>query len=116
MDIDLVLSPTREQGERTRKALLVLPDGVGKELDPGWFVDGETIRVADAFVVDLMFNACGETYESLKPYTITIDFEGIPIRTLNIEGLLKTKQTTREKDKLDRDILERALRELKGQA
>jgi len=115
VDIDLVLSPTREQGERTRKALLVLPDGVARELDPEWFVDGETIRVADAFVVDLMFNACGETYESLKPYAITIDFEGIPVRTLNIEGLLKTKQTTREKDKLDRDVLERALRELTGQ-
>jgi hypothetical protein len=112
--IDLVLSPTREQGERTRKALLVLPDGVARELDPDWFADGETIRVADAFVVDLMFNACGETYESLKPYAITIDFEGIPVRTLNIEGLLKTKQTTREKDKLDRDVLERALRELTG--
>ncbi len=114
VDIDLVLSPTREQGERARKALLVLPDGVARELDPDWFVDGETIRVADAFVVDLMFNACGETYESLKPYAITIDFEGIPVRTLNIEGLLKTKQTTREKDKLDRDVLERALRELTG--
>ena len=114
VDIDLVLSPTREQGERTRKALLVLPDGVARELDPDWFVDGETIRVADAFVVDLMFNACGETYESLKPYAVTIDFEGIPVRTLNIEGLLKTKQTTREKDKLDRDVLERALRELTG--
>jgi predicted nucleotidyltransferase len=114
VDIDLVLSPTREQGERTREALLVLPDGVARELDPDWFVDGETIRVADAFVVDLMFNACGETYESLKPYAITIDFEGVPVRTLNIEGLLKTKQTTREKDKLDRDVLERALRELTG--
>lgn len=114
VDIDLVLSPTREQGERTRKALLVLPDGVAREIEPDWFVDGETIRVADAFVVDLMFNACGETYESLKPYAITIDFEGIPVRTLNIEGLLKTKQTTREKDKLDRDVLERALRELTG--
>ncbi len=114
VDIDLVLSPTREQGERTRKALLVLPDGVARELDPDWFVAAETIRVADAFVVDLMFNACGETYESLKPYAITIDFEGIPVRTLNIEGMLKTKQTTREKDKLDRDILERALRELTG--
>lgn len=114
VDIDLVLSPTREQGERTRNALLVLPDGVARELDPDWFVDAETIRVADAFVVDLMFNACGETYESLKPYAITIDFEGVPVRTLNIEGLLKTKQTTREKDKLDRDVLERALRELTG--
>jgi len=114
VDIDLILSPTRDQGERTRKALLVLPDGVARELDPDWFVDAETIRVADAFVVDLMFNACGETYESLKPYAVTIDFEGIPVRTLNIEGLLKTKQTTREKDKLDRDVLERALRELTG--
>jgi len=114
VDIDLVVSPTREQGERTKKALLVLPDGVARELDPDWFIDGETIRVADAFVVDLMFNACGETYESLKPYAITIDFEGIPVRTLNLEGLLKTKQTTREKDKLDRDVLERALRELTG--
>ena len=91
-----------------------MPDGAARELDPDWFVDGETIRVADAFVVDLMFNACGETYESLKPYAITIDFEGIPVRTLNIEGLLKTKQTTREKDKLDRNVLERALRELTG--
>ena len=75
---------------------------------------GETIRVADAFVVDLMFNACGETYESLRPHAITIDFDGVPVRTLDIEGLLKTKQTLRVKDKLDRDILERALEELKG--
>ncbi len=56
VDIDLVLSPTRDQGERARKALLVLPDGVARELDPNWFVDGETIRVADAFVVDLLLS------------------------------------------------------------
>ena len=59
-----------------------------------------------------MFNACGETYETLLPHAITIDFDGVPVRTLNIEGLLKTKQTSRDKDKLDRLILERALREL----
>jgi predicted nucleotidyltransferase len=114
VDIDLVLRPTREQGEKAKRALSVLPDGVANELDPDWFIEGETIRVADAFVVDLMFNACGETYESLRPHAITIDFDGVPVRTLDIEGLLKTKQTTRGKDKLDRDILERALEELKG--
>jgi predicted nucleotidyltransferase len=113
VDIDLVLRPTREQGEKAKRALSVLPDGVANELDPDWFTEGETIRVADAFVVDLMFNACGETYESLRPHTITIDFDGVPVRTLDIEGLLKTKQTPRVKDKLDRDILERALLELK---
>jgi predicted nucleotidyltransferase len=114
VDIDLVLRPTREQGEKAKRALSVLPDGVANELDPDWFIEGETIRVADAFVVDLMFNACGETYESLRPHAITIDFDGVPVRTLDIKGLLKTKQTARVKDKLDRDILERALEELKG--
>lgn len=109
VDIDVMLRPTRDQGERTRAALLKLPDGVAKDIDPDWFVESETIRVADEFVVDLMFNACGETYESLLPYAVTIDFDGVPIRTLNIEGLLKTKQSVRDKDRLDREILERAI-------
>lgn len=109
IDIDIVLRPTVEQGERARQALLLLPEGVAKDLDPAWFADGETIRLADEFVVDLMFNAAGETYESLLPYAVTIDFEGVPLRTLDLEGLLKTKQTTRDKDRLDREVLERAL-------
>ncbi len=113
VDIDIVLRPTREQGERVKRALLLLPDGVARDLDPEWFAEGETIRVADAFVVDLMFNACGETYESLVPYAVTVDFEGVQVHTLSLEGLLKTKQSSRDKDRLDRDVLERALDELK---
>lgn len=111
-DIDIVLRPTEEQGKRVKQALMVLPDQAAQDLVPGWFTDGETIRVADAFLIDLMFNACGESYESLLPYAVTIDFDGIPVRTLSVEGLLKTKQSSRDKDKLDRLILERALNEL----
>jgi len=113
IDIDVVLRPTLEQGELVRSAMLLLPDKVAEELSPQWFTEGETIRVADAFVVDLMFNACGETYESLQPHAVTIDFEGVAVHTIDIEGLLKTKQSSREKDKLDRIILERALAEFK---
>lgn len=115
-DIDLLLQPTREQGERTRRALLRLPDGVAAELDPDWFTEGDTIRVADAFVVDLMFSACGESIESLRPHVVSIDFDGIAVRTLDLEGLLKTKRTAREKDKLDRAVLERAIDALKGKS
>ena len=110
-DIDIVLRTSREQGERVRRALLVLPDKAAEHLMPEWFLEGETIRVADAFVVDLLFNACGETYESLLPHAVTIDLDGVPIRTLDIRGLLKTKQSSRAKDTLDRVILERALSE-----
>ena len=60
-----------------------------------------------------MVTACGETYQSLLPYSVTLDFEGVPIRPLDLEGLLWTKQTSRDKDRLDRLILERALQAIK---
>lgn len=108
-DIDLLLPPSREQGERTRRALLTLPDRVAAQLDPAWFAEGETIRVADAFVVDLLFSACGESLDSLRDHVVAIDLDGVPVRTLDLAGLLKTKQGSRDKDRLDRAILERAL-------
>jgi hypothetical protein len=108
-DIDLLVRPTLEQGERAQRAMLTLPDKVAMQLDPAWFIEGETIRVADAFVVDLMFSACGETIESLRDHIVSIDLDGVPLRTLDLEGLLKTKRTSRDKDKLDQVILERAL-------
>ena len=44
---------------------------------------------------------------------VTLDFDGVPVRTLSVEGLLKTKQSSRDKDRLDRLILERAVNESK---
>lgn len=107
--IDLLVRPTRDQGERAQRALLTLPDKVATQLDPAWFSEGETIRVADAFVVDLMFSACGESIDSLHDHIVSIDLDGVPLRTLDLEGLLKTKRSSRDKDKLDQVVLERAL-------
>ncbi len=110
-DIDVLLPPDRATGERVRRALLVLPDRSAEALEPEWFETGDTIRVADEIVVDLMFNAGGETYESLKPHAVTMDLDGVPVRTLDVAGLLKTKaRSDRPKDIADRQLLERALR------
>jgi hypothetical protein len=108
-DIDVLVPATREQGEKVRSALMLLPDQAAKDLDPAWFTEGDNIRVADAFVVDIMLSACGETYETLRQYAITVDLEGIPVRTVNLRGLLRTKQTMRDKDISDRNVIERAL-------
>ncbi|MFZ2333786.1 MAG: hypothetical protein WAW35_02625 [Sideroxyarcus sp.] len=113
-DIDLLVPATREAGERTKQALMVLPDQAAKDIDSAWFEEGENIRIADDFVVDIMLNACGETYESLAGYAEVIDLDGIPVRTVNLEGLIKTKQTLREKYVADRQVLERALAELRS--
>lgn len=112
-DIDVLVPATQEAGIKIRSALMVLPDQAAKDIDPAWFDEGENIRVADAFIVDIMLNACGETYETLKQYAETLDLDGVPVRTINLEGLLLTKQTMREKDVSDRIILERALETLK---
>lgn len=113
-DIDIVVPASAAAGQRVKDALLILPDHAAREIKPAWFEEGENIRVADAFVVDIMLNANGMTYEALRPYAETIEFEGIPVRTINLEGLLLTKQTLREKDVPDRIILERALEVLRA--
>jgi predicted nucleotidyltransferase len=110
-DIDLLVPQSLESGMRVKRALLALPEKAAKDIDPNWFETDETIRVADEFIVDLLFNACGETYASLQPHAVTVDLDGIPVRTLDLAGMLKTKQSERERDRMDRFALERALAE-----
>ena len=64
-DVDMLVKPTRVNGERIIRALSFLT--ASKDLDAQWFVpaaDGsvENIRVADDLLVDLLFAANGETY------------------------------------------------------
>ena len=62
-DIDLLVPATAQAGQRVKDALMVLPDRAAVDIEPAWFEEGENIRVADAFVVDIMLNANGQTYD-----------------------------------------------------
>ena len=109
-DIDVLVKPTRINGERIIRALSFLASA--KDLDPDWFVpadggDIENIRVADDLLIDLLFAANGETYASVQPHVRELIVEGTPIRVLNIDGLIKTKTDYREKDLLDKRVLAR---------
>lgn len=114
-DIDILLPSSVENGERVIKALDFLDSA--SELDASWFASNsaepENIRVADDLLIDLLFAANGESYESLQPYVRTLNVDGVGICTLDIEGLLKTKTTYREKDVLDRQALLKILSTIK---
>lgn len=112
-DIDFLVPAEREAALPIIEALLVLPDKTANELEPEWFDEGENIRLADEFVVDLILSTCQQTYETLKKYTEIIEVDGVPITTLSIEGLLLTKQSMRDKDVMDRKSLENILQRLK---
>lgn len=111
VDIDLLVPATVEAGEKVKAALMALPDRAAKDIDPRWFPEAATIRVADEFIVDVMFNAAGNTYEDLLPFAETIELDGIPVRTVNLRGLRLTKRTVRDKDRADLLVIEKALRE-----
>jgi len=108
-DIDVLVPGTLDTGVKVIRALMALPDQAAKDMKPEWFTEGGTIRVADDFVVNVMTNANGHTYEALSRYAETAYFDEIPFRTLSLEGLLLTKQTARAKDVADRLAIERAL-------
>ena len=112
-DIDLLVPASASSSKAIIEALLVLADKESENLDPLWFEEGENIRLVDEVVVDLLFKTCGETYETLKPHIETIDLDGIPVQTLDLAGLLKTKQSAREKDAVDRRVLERVIEALR---
>ena len=116
-DIDVLVKASRVNGEKIIRALSFLASS--KDLDPDWFepaVDGnvENIRVADDLLVDLLFAANGETYESVQPYVRELIVEGTPVSVLNIDGLIKTKPDYREKDLLDKRVLAQMKRDLEN--
>jgi hypothetical protein len=113
-DIDILLPSSLENGRKVIKALSFLPSS--KELDVQWFApptdEPENIRVADELLIDLLFAANGQTYESLQDHVRTLTVDGVQIRTLDIEGLLKTKTDYRDKDRIDREALLRLKQQL----
>ena len=113
VDIDVLVPGTAATGQQVKDALMELPDQAAKDLEPEWFEEGENIRVADAFIVDLLLNANGQSFDTLRRYSETIDLDGIPVKTVSLEGLLLTKQTMRDKDVTDRILIERTLNMLK---
>ena len=61
-----------------------------------------------------MLNANGQSFDTLSRYAQTIDLDRIPVKTVSLEGLLLTKRTMRDKDAVDRIVIERALEALKA--
>lgn len=106
-DIDILLPSSIDNGRRVIRALSFLASS--RDLDPAWFeADAEApenIRVADDLLIDLLFAANGQTFESLQDHVRILRVDDVDIRTLDIEGLLKTKTDFRAKDRIDREVL-----------
>jgi hypothetical protein len=108
-DIDLLIDTSPENQERVRRALMALPDGAVRDLEPDDLDRYVVVRVADEFVVDLMKSACGIDYAEASRLVDLVRIQGVSIPFASPRLLWRTKQTLRDKDKVDLAFLARLL-------
>jgi len=106
-DIDLLIDLSPGNQARVREALMQLPDQAVRDMAPDDLDRYAVVRVADEIVVDLMKAACGIEYAEASRSVDVVDIEGVPIPFASPALLLRTKNTSRDKDQLDRAFLAR---------
>jgi len=109
-DIDLLIDSSPENFEKVRAAMLTLPDGAVRDVEPGDLDKYIVVRVGDEFVIDLMKLACGIPYSEASKDAVIVTIKGVAIPFASPRMLLRLKQTYREKDALDRAFLTRLLK------
>jgi len=113
--IDFLVDQTADNIARLRKALSILPDNAIKEVRDSDIEEYGVVRVADEVVIDLMGSACGIDFNLAESEIEWHEVDGIRIPFASAALLLKTKQTVREKDEIDRHYLMRLLKKQIGE-
>ena len=117
-DIDLLLPVSADNNARLLQALASIP-GTSEALGTlrrERMDKGHSTALEGEIDVDLLYVAADQTFESLKAHVQTVIFEGLPVVTLDVDGMLLTKKTSRETDIPDRLKLERLKNALRAQA
>jgi len=109
--IDLLIDTELANESATFKALEILADKAVLDLKPGDVSQYSVVRICDEIVVDLMAKACGIDFAAAREQVTVIDIDGVPIPFASLRLLWLTKQTSREKDRIDLIFLQRLFQE-----
>jgi hypothetical protein len=110
-DIDLLVEDGPENVARVKRALSVLADNAAAEVADDDVRRHVVVRVADEVVVALMGRACGVSYAEAARDAETLERDGVRIPVASPSTLIRTKETRRPQDAIDRAFLEGVLRE-----
>lgn len=103
-DIDLLLPVDHENNKRLLLALDSMPENRDflPTLRPEWMDKGFSTALEGEINIDLLYVAASQSFEGLRDHIRIVSFDGVPVVTLDVDGMLITKQTTRESDVPDR--------------
>jgi predicted nucleotidyltransferase len=112
-DIDVLIEPTVENARRALQALEELTWGVSRELDPSEIVANPITVIGDDPRVDLLTLAWSVRYADAAQTAERVAIDGVEVPFVDIDTLIRSKQTDRFQDKADVENLERVKRLLR---
>lgn len=110
-DIDLLIDDAPDNVARVRQALSVLADNAAAavaDLDVRTHI---VVRVVDEIIIDLMGRACGIAYSEAIADAEARKIDGVSIPIASPATLIRTKNTYRPQDAIDRAYLEGVIRD-----
>jgi hypothetical protein len=91
----------------------VLADNAAADVANTDVRDYVVVRIADEVIVDLMGRACGLSYADVIADAEEREFGGTTIRVASPSTLIRTKDTYRPQDAIDRAFLEGVIQDRK---
>jgi len=113
-NIDILIEPTLDNARRALQALEGLTWGVSREIEPSDVVANPITVVGDDPRVDLLTLAWSVRYADAAPTVARVEIEGVEVPFVDIDTLIRSKQTDRFQDRADVENLERVKRLQKG--
>lgn len=109
-DIDLLVDDDPDNIARVKQGLSILADNAAAEVQDSDVREYVVVRVADEVIVDLMGRACGLSYSDAVADAETRVIDGVPIPLASPATLIRTKDTFRPQDAIDRGFLHDLIR------
>ena len=104
-DVDLLIMDAPENHRRVLMALSRLADGAAAELTPQDLVDNLVVKILDEVEVDVSRRAWVVTYDDAIANAKELIIDGVCIPYLGLQDLIRSKQTYRDKDRADIQML-----------
>ena len=108
-DIDLLVDDAPENIVRVKRGLAILADNAAADVADDDVREHTVVRVIDEVIVDLMGRACGLSFADVAADMEWHDLDGVRVPVASPASLVRTKDTYRPQDAIDRAFLQQLI-------
>ncbi len=108
-DIDLLVDDAPENIARVKLGLAILADNAAADVADDDVREYTVVRVIDEVIVDLMGRACGLSFADVAADMEWHDMDGLRVPVASPASLVRTKETYRPQDAIDRSFLQQLI-------